>query len=61
MVNTQRLLTSVAKVHVLILDDWELMKLSAKNRRDLLEVLGDRHGRLATSPTTHQGMARRDR
>jgi len=49
MVNTQRLLTSVAKVHVLILDDWELIKLSAENRRDLLE---DQHGRLSTIATS---------
>lgn len=47
-----RNLTSVAKVHVLILDDWELMKLSAENRRDLLEVLEDRHGRLSTIATS---------
>jgi DNA replication protein DnaC len=39
-----KLLASLAKVDVLILDDWGLMKLSAENRRDLLEVLEDRHG-----------------
>ena len=32
-----KLLTNLAKVDVLILDDWGLMKLSAENRRDLLE------------------------
>jgi len=42
----------VAKVDVLILDDWGLMKLSAENRRDLLEVLEDRHGRRATVATS---------
>ena len=39
-----KLLTSLAKVDVLILDDWGLMKLSAENRRDLLEVLEDMAG-----------------
>ena len=34
-----KLLANLAKVDVLILDDWGLMKLSAENRRDLLEVL----------------------
>lgn len=43
-----KFLTSIAKVDVLILHDWELMKLSADNRRHLLEVLEDRHGRRST-------------
>jgi DNA replication protein DnaC len=47
-----KLLTSLAKVDVLILDDWGLMKLSAENRRDLLEVLEDRHGRRSTVATS---------
>ena len=47
-----KLLTSLAKVDVLILDDWGLMKLSAENRRDLLEVLEDRHGRHSTIATS---------
>ena len=47
-----KLLTSLAKVDVLILDDWGLMKLSAENRRDLLEVLEDRHGRCSTIATS---------
>lgn len=47
-----KLLTSLAKVDVLILDDWGLMKLSAENRRDLLEVLEDRHGRRSTISTS---------
>jgi len=46
------LLTKLAKVDVLILDDWGLMKLSAENRRDLLEVLEDRHGRRSTIATS---------
>lgn len=47
-----KLLTNLAKVDVLILDDWGLMKLSAENRRDLLEVLEDRHGRRSTVATS---------
>jgi len=47
-----KLLTSLAKVDVLILDDWGLIKLSAENRRDLLEVLEDRHGTRSTIATS---------
>ena len=47
-----KLLTNLAKVDVLVLDDWGLMKLSAENRRDLLEVLEDRHGRRSTIATS---------
>lgn len=46
------LLAGLAKVDVLILDDWGLMKLSAENRRDLLEVLEERHGRRSTIATS---------
>ena len=51
-----KLLTNLAKVDVLILDDWGLMKLSAENRRDLLEVLEDRHGRRSTIATSQLPM-----
>ena len=47
-----KLLANLAKVDVLILDDWGLMKLSAENRRDLLEVLEDRHGIRSTIATS---------
>ncbi len=47
-----KLLANLAKVDVLILDDWGLMKLNAENRRDLLEVLEDRHGVRATIATS---------
>ena len=46
------LLANLAKVDVLILDDWGLMKLNAENRRDLLEVLEDRHGTRSTVATS---------
>ena len=45
--------------------DWGLMKLNAENRRDLLEVLEDRHGRRSTIATNQlpieEWHARRDR
>jgi len=47
-----KLLADLAKVDVLILDDWGLMKLNAEHRRDLLEVLEDRHGRRSTVATS---------
>lgn len=47
-----KLLANLAKVDVLVLDDWGLMKLSAENRRDLLEVLEDRHGIRSTIATS---------
>ena len=47
-----KLLANLAKVEVLILDDWGLMKLNAENRRDLLEVLEDRHGSRSTVATS---------
>jgi DNA replication protein DnaC len=47
-----KLLANLAKVDVLLLDDWGLMKMNAENRRDLLEVLEDRHGRRSTIATS---------
>jgi DNA replication protein DnaC len=47
-----KLQDNLAKVDVLILDDWGLMKLNAENRRDLLEVLEDRHGNRSTIATS---------
>jgi len=46
-------MTKLAKTHLLILDDWSLAPLTDLERRDLLEVLEDRHGTgstLITSP-----------
>ena len=39
-----KLLASLAKTAVLVIDDWGMSKLSAENRRDLLEIVEDRHG-----------------
>ena len=47
-----RLLKSIAKIDVLILDDWGLGILAPTERRDLLEILEDRHGRGSTIVTS---------
>jgi DNA replication protein DnaC len=39
-----KLLARLAKYALLIIDDWGLAKLNDKERRDILEVLEDRHG-----------------
>jgi len=40
-----RMLKTIARADLLILDDWGLSVLSATERRDLPEILEDRHGR----------------
>jgi DNA replication protein DnaC len=47
-----KLMTTLAKTELLILDDWGLAALSDENRRDLLELLEDRHERRATLVTS---------
>jgi len=47
-----KLLTTLAKTDVLILDDWGLAPLTDENRRDLLEIVDDRHDRRATIITS---------
>ena len=43
---------ALAKTDVLILDDWGLIDLVAEHRRDLLEILDDRHNRKSTIITS---------
>jgi DNA replication protein DnaC len=43
-----RLLASLAKVRLLILDDWAITPMTADHRRDVLEVVEDRCGRVST-------------
>jgi DNA replication protein DnaC len=43
-----RMLKSLAKTRLLILDDFGLAPLSVQARHDLFEILEDRHGRTAT-------------
>ena len=47
-----KLLASIAKTPVLVIDDWGVSKLSAENRRDLLEIIEDRHGLSSTIVTS---------
>jgi DNA replication protein DnaC len=47
-----KLLTWLAKIDVLILDDWGLSKLMAEQRRDLLEILEDRYDSRSTIVTS---------
>jgi DNA replication protein DnaC len=43
-----KLLTTLAKAPLLVVDDWGLAPLGDRERRDLLEVIEDRYGRRAT-------------
>jgi len=47
-----RFMTALARMHVLILDDFALTPPSEQGRRDLLEVIEDRHGQRATIITS---------
>ena len=47
-----KLMASLAKTALLILDDWGLATLSDESRRDILELLEDRYGRGATIVTS---------
>ena len=47
-----KLLHTLAKTELFILDDWGLAKLTAEQRRDLLEILEDRHGNRSTLATS---------
>jgi DNA replication protein DnaC len=47
-----KLLANLAKMDLLILDDWGLSKLTADQRRDLLEILEDRHDMRSTIVTS---------
>ena len=46
------MLKGLARVQVLLLDGWGLSPLTPEGRRDLLEVIDDRHGRAATVVTS---------
>jgi len=47
-----RIMRTLAKTDVIILDDLGLTPLSADNRRDLLEIMEDRHGLRSTIVTS---------
>ena len=45
-------LAALAKTDLLVLDDWGLAPLHPEHRRDLLELLDDRHGQRSTVVTS---------
>ena len=47
-----RLLKTLSRVQLLILDDWGLAPMLPEQRRDLLEIMEDRHGRGSTIITS---------
>jgi DNA replication protein DnaC len=47
-----RLLKALARVELRILDDWGLAPLTGEQRRDLLEIVDDRHQRGSTIITS---------
>jgi DNA replication protein DnaC len=47
-----KLMAGFAKTDLIILDDWGLAKLTAEQRRDLLELFDDRHGNRSTLVTS---------
>ena len=47
-----RMLKTLGRVQLLILDDWGLSVLNPPERRDLLEILDDRHGSASTIVTS---------
>jgi DNA replication protein DnaC len=47
-----KILKNLAKTDVLILDDWGLFSMNSEHRRDLLEILDDRHDRRSTIVTS---------
>jgi len=46
------MLKNLARVHLLILDDWAISPLNAEQRRDLMEIVDDRHDRASTIITS---------
>ncbi len=47
-----KLMAAFAKTDLIVLDDWGLVKLTAEQRRDLLELLDDRHCNRSTIVTS---------
>jgi DNA replication protein DnaC len=47
-----KFMASLATTDLIVLDDWGLAVLSDEHRRDVLELLEDRHGRRATLVTS---------
>ena len=52
-----KLLREYAKAQVLVIDDWGLAPLTSEGRRDVLEILDDRHHRQSTLVTSQLPVA----
>lgn len=48
----ERIFRKIVRADVLILDDWGPEQMTAGQRRDLMEIVDDRHGRKATVVTS---------
>ncbi len=53
-----RLLARIARVDVLVLDDWGIAPVGDLERRDLLEIIEDRHGNRSTLLTSQIPVAK---
>ncbi len=53
-----KLLATLARIDVLVLDDWGLVPLGDSERRDLYEILEDRHGLRSTIVTSQLPVAK---
>lgn len=47
----------MARVELLILDDWGLAAMTSSQGRDILEIVDDRHGRGSTIVTSQMPVA----
>lgn len=47
-----KILKTLARIHLLIIDDWGMAKFIKEQRHDLLEILEDRHGLRSTLVTS---------
>jgi DNA replication protein DnaC len=47
-----RLLARIARIDLVVIDDWGLVRIGEAQRRDLLEIVEDRHGHKSTILTS---------
>jgi DNA replication protein DnaC len=50
--SSPRLLSKLARIDLLVIDDWGLVSIAETERRDLLEVVEDRDGARSTIMTS---------
>jgi DNA replication protein DnaC len=56
-----KLTQPLAKMNLLVLDDWGLEKMTLSQRNDLLEIMEDRHGQRSTLITSQLPITPSDR